>query len=153
MDRPPRDPSQPILTLPMFMRTALVILLMVLGAFAIFLWLQNRDPGAVDQARTAVVNTVVMVQIFYLLNCRSLTRPLWTLGFFSNPWLIVGIVTMLVAQLLFTYAPVMNRLFHSAPLAWEQWLAIVATGLAVYLAVGFEKWLRFGGSRRGRVPR
>ena len=109
-----------------------------------FLWVLHRDPDAVAVARTAVVNTVVMVQIFYLLNCRSLNRSMFSIGLFSNPWIIVGIVSMLVAQLLFTYAPVMQRLFYTAPLAWEHWLMIVATGLAVYLAVGFEKWLRFG---------
>ncbi len=50
--------------------------------------------------------------------------------------------------MLFTYAPFMNRLFHSAPLAPEHWIPIVGTGLLVHLLVGFEKWVRFG-----RIPR
>ncbi len=51
---------------------------------------------------------------------------------------------MIVAQLLFTYTPMMNRLFHSAPIGLEAWLRIALIGIAVYVAVGFEKWLRFG---------
>ena len=38
MRRPPRDPQQPILTFPLFMRTGLVSLLILAGAFGAFLW-------------------------------------------------------------------------------------------------------------------
>ena len=89
-----------------------------------------------------------MVQLFYLLNCRSLTHSIFQIGLWSNPWIIVGIALTLAAQMIFTYAPFMNRLFHSAPLAPEHWVPIIATGLVVYLLVGFEKWVRFGRTSR-----
>ncbi|MBA2432076.1 MAG: cation transporting ATPase C-terminal domain-containing protein, partial [Chthoniobacterales bacterium] len=143
MERPPRDPAQPILTFALLMRTGLVCLFMLLGAFGMFMWLQQERPEAVAEARTAVVNVVVIVLIFYLLNCRSLTRSMWKIGVFSNLWVIGGIGAMVAAQLLFTYAPVMNRLFHSAPLGLREWLVMTGIGLTVYAVVGFEKWLRF----------
>jgi hypothetical protein len=51
---------------------------------------------------------------------------------------------MIVAQLLFTYAPVMNHLFHTAPLDAGAWLRIGAVVLVSFVAVEFEKWIRFG---------
>jgi hypothetical protein len=54
---------------------------------------------------------------------------------------------MLGAQLLFTYTPVMNRLFHTAPISGEAWLRIVGAAVAVFSIVELEKWLRYG--RRG----
>ena len=36
------------------------------------------------------VNVIVMVLVFYLFNCRSLTRSMFAVGVFSNPWVIVG---------------------------------------------------------------
>ena len=54
---------------------------------------------------------------------------------------------MMGAQLLFTYAPVMNRLFHTAPIQGESWLRIVGVAATAFVAVEFEKWIRFG---RGR---
>jgi cation-transporting P-type ATPase F len=54
---------------------------------------------------------------------------------------------MAVAQLLFTYAPFMNHLFHTTPVRAEAWLYIMATGMAAYAVVEFEKWVRFGGRR------
>ena len=54
---------------------------------------------------------------------------------------------MVAAQLCFTYAPVMNRLFHSAPVSGASWLRILGVAAVVFVVVETEKWLRFG---RGR---
>lgn len=55
---------------------------------------------------------------------------------------------MLAAQFLFTYAPFMNHLFHTAPLPAEAWLHIFAVGLVAFTAVGTEKWIRVRVERR-----
>ncbi len=81
-------------------------------------------------------------QIFYLLNCRSLTQSMFQLGLWSNRWVIIGIGAMLGLQLLYTYAPFMNALFGSAPIPLEMWLDVLAFGVATYLIVEIEKWLR-----------
>ena len=141
MNRPPRDPRQPILTFPLFMRSGLVSLLMAAGALGLFLW--ELQGSSLAEARTVVVNVIVLVEAFYLLNCRSLTKSMFAVGVFSNRWLLAGLAAMLGGQLLFTYAPVMNRLFGSAPLSLESWLRILAVAVITYAIVGFEKWIRF----------
>ena len=95
-----------------------------------------------------VVNVIVMVEVFYLLNCRSLTHSMFSVGFFSNRPLLGGIGLMIGLQLLFTYAPVMNRLFYSAPIGWEVWARIIGIAFLASLAVGLEKWIRFGVRRK-----
>lgn len=67
----------------------------------------------------------------------DLSTPLW-----SNLWIYAGIAAMLIAQILFTHAPVMNRLFHTAPLDLASWIYITSVGLAAYCIVEFEKWVR-----------
>ncbi|HUS37661.1 MAG TPA: HAD-IC family P-type ATPase [Verrucomicrobiae bacterium] len=143
MSRAPRDPKQPIITFPLFMRTGLVTLIMVAGAFLVFFGEQRLAGATLAQARTAVVNVVVMVEVFYLLNCRSLTRSMFSAGAFSNRWVIGGIFAMVAAQILFTYSPVMNRLFHSAPVDLHAWVRITGIALFAWIVVEFEKWLRF----------
>ena len=147
MDRPPRDPRHPILTFPLFMRTGLVSLLILAGAFALFVWEVQQEGATLAEARTTVVNVIVSVEAFYLLNCRSLTRSAFAVGLFSNPWVIAGIALATVTQVLFTYAPFMNKLFHSAPITGEAWLRIVAVGVIAFAAVELEKWIRFGSHR------
>jgi magnesium-transporting ATPase (P-type) len=94
-------------------------------------------------ARTVVVNVVVLVQILYLFNCRTLKHPALSLGLFTNRWVIAGALTMLAAQIAFTHVPVLNQLFHSAPISGGAWLRVIAAAVIVFLAVEFEKWLRF----------
>jgi hypothetical protein len=53
-------------------------------------------------------------------------------------------LAMLAAQLLFTYTPVMNKLFHSAPISGESWLRIAAVAAVAFAVVELEKWIRFG---------
>ena len=149
MQRPPRDPRQPLLTRALLMRTGLVALLMGAAGHGLFWWEQHAMGMDVHEARTVVVNVVVMVEVFYLLNCRSLTRPFFRLGWWSNPWIAPGIVAMLGAQALRTYLPAMNRLFHTAPIRPEAWLHILAAVFVVFVVVEAEKWARYGG-KRGR---
>ena len=143
MQRPPRDPKRPLLTFPLLMRTGLVTLISTAGAFGLFAWEHGIEGTNLDEARTVVVNVIVMVQSFYLLNCRSRTRSMFSIGLFSNPWLLAGIAATWLAQLAFTYLPLLNRLFHTAPVRAEAWLYIVAIGLFTFAAVELEKWLRF----------
>ena len=150
MARPPRDPREPILTFALFMRTGLVSLLLLAGAFALFVWELQQKAATLAEARTVVVNVVVVVEMFYLLNCRSLTRSIFAVGVLSNLWVIAGIAAMVTAQMFFTYTPIMNRLFHSAPITGESWLRIVAVGAIAFAAVELEKWIRFGRERSGK---
>jgi magnesium-transporting ATPase (P-type) len=67
---------------------------------------------------------------------------MFRIGIFSNPWVLVGSGIMIVLQLLYTYAPFMNKIFQSAPIAGRDWVIIVVIALAVYGIIGVEKWLR-----------
>jgi magnesium-transporting ATPase (P-type) len=141
MERPPRDPREPVLTFPLLMRTALVSLLILGGAFGMFLWERARG-ASLAEARAVVVNVIVFVEIFYLINCRSLIHSARSLGFFSNRWLLAGIAAMVAVQIAFTYLPFMNMAFHTGPLDADAWLRILAVALAASTIVAFEKWLR-----------
>jgi Ca2+-transporting ATPase len=144
MQRPPRNPKEPILNHELIMRTGLLGLLLLAGAFGLFWWMiaiRNASPA---EARTVAVNVFILGSIGYLLNCRSLTQSVWSIGWFSNPWLPIGVLAMMLFQLAFNYVPFMNSIFHTAPVDALAWGAATAVGLAIYTIVGFEKWVRFG---------
>ena len=147
MTRPPRDPKRPLLTVSLLARTALISLIMLAGAFWLFFWELRAEGETEAAARTAVINVIVVVEITYLFSCRSLHHSIFTIGWLANRWAVAGALAMLGAQLLFTYAPVMNLLFHSAPIGGESWLRIIGVAVAAVGIVEFEKWIRFGGRR------
>lgn len=83
-----------------------------------------------------------MIEAFYLLNCRSLRRSMLAVGLTTNPAVYWGILLVIGLQLAFTYLPLMNTLFESAPLGATQWLVATATAAGVLPLVAVEKRLR-----------
>ncbi len=147
MARPPRSPAEPILSGFVLFRTVAVAILMAAGAVGLFLVEYFREasagaPGelAVREAQTMAVNTVVLFQVFYLLNCRALRGSLRSVGLFSNPLVYAGIAALLLLEVGFVYLPFMNTLFGSAPLGVVDWLKSAAVGLSVLPVIGLEKW-------------
>lgn len=149
MRRPPRDPAAPVLSGFIMARTTLVALLMAAGALGLFLHEyaghsgpELTVPQALAGAQTEAVTTVILFQIFYLLNCRSLKDSILTIGLWSNPWIYVGIGIVLVLQAGFIYLPFMNAIFGSAPLSSTSWLEAMAVAFLILPLIGLEKWWR-----------
>jgi calcium-translocating P-type ATPase len=151
MERPPRRPETPVLTRELGLRIGLVSVLLVVSAFGLFEQAMLQGQGR-EAARTTAVNLFVFGELFYLFNRRSLRYSMFRLGVFSKRWLILGVMVMITLQVLFTYAPVMNHLFGTAPIGIVECTWILAGGLAIYTLVGVEKWYRSRVDRRTAVP-
>ncbi|WP_210257217.1 cation-transporting P-type ATPase [Chelativorans sp. ZYF759] len=150
MRRPPRPTGAALLSPFLVWRIAFVSLLFVLGSFGIFAWALWRGFD-VDTARTMVVNTLVVMEIFYLFNVRYMhMRSISWRGALGTPIVLAAIVAVVVAQLAFTYAPFMHALFASRPVPLLDGLLIVAIGVAVMLILEVEKTImrRTGAMRR-----
>jgi Ca2+-transporting ATPase len=141
MLRPPRRPDAPILTREFLFLIALVSLLLLLSAFILFN-IELASGSTIEQARTVAVNTFVVIELCYLFNCRSLTKSPFAIGFFANPWVLGGAAFMILIQILYTYLPIMNRFFKSAPISGRAWVYIGVAGIVSALIVEAEKWLR-----------
>jgi len=140
MQRPPRPMSAPLLSRGLGLRVLLVSTLMAAATFGFFELAQSQGLS-VEQCRTIAINTIVVVEVAYLFGCRSLRLPIWRLGLFTNNWVWAGATLMLGAQLLLTYTPVMNRLFHTAPLPLIWWVYATAAGLVILAFVEAKKAL------------
>ena len=140
MQRKPRNPQQPILTGHLIFRVCLVGVLLLAGAFGLFEWeLSHGEP--LEAARCAAANVFVFGELIYLFNCRSLSYSMFHVGVFSNWWVIFGVVSMTLLQMLFTYWPPIQALFGTAPIGYDEWLLILGVGLVIYISVGLEKLL------------
>ncbi len=143
MRRPPQDPKLPIMTRDVVIRTCYVSLLLVGGVFGLFKYALAHG-ASLAEARTVATTMLIMGELFYLFNCRSLTRSAFAIGLFSNPWIWVGCSLMIASQSLFVFAPFMNLMFHSAPMQLIEWEEILGVCLLISAVVGIEKYIRFG---------
>lgn len=141
MDRPPIPSGKPLLTFPVIMRTLLVGTLIMLTSFLLFRF-ELAKGASLAQAQTVTTTVFIVLEAFYLFNCRSLRRSIKEIGWFSNKWVYYGVFAMLILQLLFIHAPFMNALFHSAPIGLHSWLRILAAGLGLFIIVYIEKTIR-----------
>jgi Ca2+-transporting ATPase len=94
---------------------------------------------ALDQVRTEVFTLVAVTQWFNMLNCQSATRSALRLGVLRNRWLVGGLLLSVVLQALVLYAPPMNTLFHTVPLAPTALLPLLALASSVLWAEELRK--------------
>jgi Ca2+-transporting ATPase len=149
MRRRPRRPDAPVLSKFVLTRTFVAAFLMAGGAVGLFLyeyWTELNRGVAADvalaEAQTMAVTTVILFQIFYMLNCRSLKDSILKIGLFSNWTIYLGIGGLVVLQLLFIYAPFMNALFGTHPLAVSELFKSLAVAAIVLPVISAEKWWR-----------
>lgn len=149
MERAPRAPDRPLLTPALVWRTVLVSGLLVAGSWWMFTAEQARG-SSLEEARTAAVCVFVAIEIAYLFSCRSLTRPSWRLGVFTNRWVVGGVLVQLALQAAFVFTPVMNRIFLTEPIDATAWLRILAIAVGASIVVGADKLVaaRAGGDLR-----
>jgi magnesium-transporting ATPase (P-type) len=151
MSRPPRAPGEPLLSRLLAWRVLMVSVLFAIAALGLFAWADRRGLGH-ETARTMVVNMLVVMEIFYLFSVRyRYTTSLTWQGVLGTPAVLIGTALIVVIQLLFTYAPFMQRWFDTRPLSLHDGLLIIGLGAALFLVLEAEKLvLRRIGTVRGR---
>jgi magnesium-transporting ATPase (P-type) len=141
MRRPPRPVGEPLLSRFLVWRIVLVSALFLAGVFGMFEWMLAQGAG-VEAARTAAVNTLVCMEVFYLFSVRYLKARSFTVqGVRGTPRVLAAVAGVFGLQLLFTYAPFMQALFHTEALAPAVGLRIVAVGVALLVVLELEKAL------------
>ncbi|MBW7851525.1 MAG: cation-transporting P-type ATPase [Rhodospirillales bacterium] len=141
MRRPPRAAGAPLLSPFLVWRVFFVSALFVAGSLAIFFYALARGLD-VDTARTMVVNTIVVLEIFYLFNVRYLhvASVTWR-GALGTPAVLLAIALVVAAQLIFTYTPFMHNFFQTRPVALPDGILMVLVGVALMLILEGEKYV------------
>lgn len=138
MHRPPRQPSDPMITKPVLFRMINVMLIMTILSFTAF-GISIKTGDSVQLARTLIVNLIVFCGIIYMFSCRSFQKSIFQVGFWGNKWMIGGALGMIGLQVLFTYSKVFHFLFQTQPMRLDDWLVVFGGGLILLLLIELEK--------------
>ena len=148
MKRPPRKPNEPIFSRYITFRVLFVSILMTAGTLLLFNWEYTNSLAsnmaqidALAKSQTIAVTFIIMFQIFYLINCRSLKDSIFKIGLFSNKIIFWGILAILMLQALFIYTPFMQNVFGTASLKIRDIMIAFVAGSSILLIIAFEKWL------------
>lgn len=127
MASPPRDPREPLLTGSLFQRIAAVSIFNWILIFGMFEW-GRQMTGDLAVARTMAIQALVAGRIVYLLSVSHLGGAIAGIiqgrkVFMSHTYALgLGILGAIALQVLFSQWSVMNILFKTAPLNFNQWL-------------------------------
>ncbi len=139
MRRPPRAPDEPLLSRFVLWRIALVSTLFLTGIFGMYEW-SLAQGHSVETARTVAVNTLVVMEVFYLFSVRYLKAPSFTWqGVQGTPRVLMAVGGVVLLQMAFTYAPWMQALFQTEGLSVTQGLQVIGVGVAVLVLLELEK--------------
>ena len=150
MRRLPRNPRETLLSPRLLWRVGFVSLLFLAGVFSIFFYAIERG-YSVALARTMVVNTIVVMEIFYLFSVRYIHGSALSLqGVLGTPAVLISVSVAVAAQFAFTYAPAMQAVFGTEPVAQADGALIVGIGIALLSIVELEKRLIAWWAGRGQ---
>ncbi len=139
MQRPPRDPREPLLSWLFIWRILMVSVLMMTGALGLFLW-ELHNGAALETARTMAVSAVVAAEMFYLINSRHIFGSVISYeGLFGNLYVPVVIAACAVLQLMYVHAGPLQKIFGSTDLTAGEWLKVGLAGALVFLVAEVEK--------------
>ena len=168
MDRPPRNPREPLFSGAVVRRILFLGGFQAAGVTAAFFWCIHTaglpfDAFTVDnpvyrEALTMTQAGIVVSQIFVGLTVRSDRLSIVTLGLRSSGRMLAAQGLSLVLICAISYLPVLQRLFHTAPLSALDWAVLVGFGLLLLAADETRKavvraGMRDGESRFGRAVR
>ena len=138
MEQPPRPVGEGVLTRRMWRGIVVVGVIMAVGT--LFVLDASLPGGFVDghgelaYAQTMAFTTLVLFQIFNVVNARSDEQSAFV-HLFTNAWLWAAIGGSVALQTLVIYVPFLQRAFGTTPLSVGDWVFSVAVASSVL-------WLR-----------
>ncbi|MBC9713893.1 cation-transporting P-type ATPase [Streptomyces sp. TRM66268-LWL] len=150
MERPPRSRRERLFSAALVRRFLFLGAVQSIGVCAVFFW-QVRSSGipfadftadtsAYRKATTLTQAAIVVGQFFNALAVRTDRQSIFRVGLFSNPRLIVAGCGGVALMAAISYAPPLQAVFHTAPLAPVDWVVLVGFGVLLLCAEEARKW-------------
>ncbi len=162
MKQPPRSPRERLLGIPLILRAYLFLgtieaAACMFGFFWVLLqggWTWGTLLPANDilyrQATTACLTAIVVTQIANVFACRSSRESVFSLGFFTNKLIFVGVAFEILLQLFIVYNPFGNEIFATLPISFSTWAALMPFALLLFFSEELRKL--FANRTTGRAP-
>ena len=122
----------------MLVTMAVMALPMMVGSIVLFNIYFEYD---LAKASTIVLTAMAVFQWFNAWNCRSETKSIFKMNFFSNPYLIAATALVICLQILAVYTPFFQHILHTVPLSFTEWLLIVPVAATIVVVEEVRKFL------------
>ncbi|MGC5561858.1 cation-translocating P-type ATPase [Streptomyces sp. FR-108] len=150
MERPPRGSRERLFSAALVRRFLFLGAVQSIGVCTVFFWQVNTsgipyadftaDTPAYRKAITLTQAAIVVGQFFNALAVRTDRESLLRAGVFSNPRLLAAGCCGIGLMAAISYAPPLQALFGTAPLAAADWAVLTGFGVLLLCAEEARKW-------------
>ena len=92
------------------------------------------------EATTMTLACVVFSQIANVMNCRTQSASVFSVGLFKNWKINSGIIFEIFIVTALMYAPLLQSVFETGPLGWQEWLFLICIPIPVFLIEELRKY-------------
>jgi Ca2+-transporting ATPase len=128
MDQKPRPTAEPIINKKMAIGVGIQTVadtITTLAAYFIGLNMGPLAPNNIDMAHTMAFVTLSLSELIRAFAARSERYSVFKLGFFTNKWMNIAVLSSFLLVMMVVYVPFFNPIFNTQPLEWIEWVEII----------------------------
>lgn len=126
MKRPPRKPSDPIISYRKALHLLFISLVIAIGTLVACYFGMHKSG---ELAQTMAFTTLVVLELMAV----QVIRSLYNMSIFSNPFIIGAVVLSFLLQLFIVYTPFLQGVFKTVPLNASEWGVILTITMVVWI--------------------
>ncbi len=139
MKQPPRPPKEPVITSDMAIGISVVAVTDMIAVLLVFYLAAQRYPGHLEIAQTIAFVTLCTSELLRAFTARSEHHSVFSLGVFSNRWMVWATSASMLLILLVVYVPFLQPFFDTVPLTPGDWLFMAPFFFASPIAMELVK--------------
>jgi Ca2+-transporting ATPase len=137
MQKPPHPPSESVFARGLGVHVAWVGTLMGALCLGVGYWYWSQGN---PHWQTILFSTLTFMQMAHVMAIRSEDQSLFTIGVFSNRYMVAAVTLTFVLQLALIYVPFLQSFFSTTALTGEELAVSIGLSLIIFIAVELEKW-------------
>lgn len=139
LERPPRNPTEPILDRHIIQHVLVIGTAMGVMAFGVYAYLMMND-FPVQDARNLTLMLMVLFGNIHALSSRSETRSVFSIPLLTNPFLLIAVPFAQCVHIAAMYTPGISGILELKPISLQQWLILAGVALILLVLEEVHKW-------------
>ncbi|MBE0627940.1 MAG: calcium-translocating P-type ATPase, SERCA-type [Burkholderiales bacterium] len=139
MKHPPRSPQEPVINRDMAIGIGVVGVVDAIAILAVFYLALQRYPGELVAAQTIAFVTLCSSELIRAFTARSEYHSIFSIGVFSNRWMVWAVGASFVLVLMVVYLPFLRPFFDTVALSAGDWLLMLPFFFASPIAMELLK--------------
>ena len=125
MRRPPRPTAEPVINRDMRLSIIIIAIADTVAVLLSFTWALSRFPGNLVAAQTVAFATLVCSELLRAYTSRSETYSIFSIGIFSNRWMVLATGGSFLLLLILIYVPFLQPFVDTVPLSLLDWVEMI----------------------------